>query len=499
MGRAYQGEWFMRRSWVITSGLLLCAGCMNSVQVGADAAGSGTGGTGGVGGGRTDTGSTTSSSSAGSGGATSSSSSTGDGGATSSSSGTGSGNPCDGVICTMPNAPECESATALRSYDAAGTCADGTCNYAFTDMECAGGCSNGSCVMPPLSTRIFCGTHMSCLRLPSGVECWGYNSHGQLGDNSKIDSHVPVPASALSSDVAIIAPSLGAYSNCAITSAGGVECWGYNAFGQLGNNSQIDSLVPTPVTGLSSGVVDVSIYAYEACAVTTAGSVKCWGEYDGQLGNLVPVDVINVSAAVGVAVRAGGACAVTSTGAVKCWGDNTVGQLGNNTTDSAISGPVDVVGLSSGVVAVTATGFSTCALLGTGAVKCWGWGGSGKLGNNTTGDSPVPVDVVGLSSGVVAIDAGMNHVCALLATGALKCWGSNDVGELGNGSNVYYSTVPADVIGLSSPVVDFSCGADHTCAILANGKVECWGFNGLGQLGDGTTVQSSVPVEVVGF
>jgi alpha-tubulin suppressor-like RCC1 family protein len=138
-------------------------------------------------------------------------------------------------------------------------------------------------------------------------------------------------------------------------------------------------------------------------------------------------------------------CAVTSTGGVKCWGPNAKGQLGNNsTTNSPV--PVDVTGLSSGVVAVAAGYYHTCAVTSTGGVKCWGYNAKGQLGNNSTTDSLVPVDVTGLSSGVVAVAAGDNHTCAVTSTGGVKCWGNNAYSQLGNNSTTY-SPVPVDVMG----------------------------------------------------
>ena len=147
---------------------------------------------------------------------------------------------------------------------------------------------------------------------------------------------------------------------------------------------------------------------------------------------------------------------------------------------------------------VAAGNSHTCVLSSAGAVRCWGLNGTGQLGNDSTTDSLTPVAVTGLSSGVAAIVAGDNQTCALTTTGGIKCWGNNGNGQLGNGT-VVQSNVPVDVTGLTSGVTAIAAGDNHTCAALAAGGVKCWGWGTSGQLGNNTIISSSVPVDVQGL
>jgi alpha-tubulin suppressor-like RCC1 family protein len=253
------------------------------------------------------------------------------------------------------------------------------------------------------------------------------------------------------------------------------------------------------VTGLTSGVQAISAGGYHTCALVNGG-VQCWGyNYSGELGNgttttnsNVPVAVTGLTSGV-QAISAGGyhTCALAN-GGVQCWGNNGFGELGNGTTTNS-NVPVAVTGLTSGVQAISAGEYHTCALV-NGGVKCWGYNNYGQLGNGTTTtNSNVPVAVTGLTSGVQAISAGLYHTCALV-NGGVQCWGYNNYGQLGNGTTTN-SNVPVAVTGLMSGVQAISADGDNTCAV-ANGGVQCWGYNGYGQLGNGTLANSDVPVAV---
>jgi len=364
------------------------------------------------------------------------------------------------------------------------------------------------------------GTSHTCALTTSGeVKCWGNDGRGQLGDNFGTGGLMPVDVTGLASGVASLAAGMN--HTCALTTAGGVKCWGANSLGQLGENmpegnvadSAKSRSTPVDVTGLASGVADMALGDQYSCVLTTAGGVKCWGDNSvGQLGDntrtirLMPADVTGLASGV-AAIEAGGAhtCALTTAGGVKCWGANSKGQLGDNSTLERLV-PVDVVGLGSGVAAIAAGGFHTCALTTTGGVKCWGGNSFGQVGDNSTTDRLTPVDVTSLADEIRFIAAGEQHSCALTATGGVKCWGDNSTGQLGDNSTADRLT-PVDVVGLASGVNAIAAGAggtpmgniSHTCALTAAGGVKCWGYNGFGQLGDNSTTNRSAPVDVTGL
>ena len=349
-------------------------------------------------------------------------------------------------------------------------------------------------------TSVQAGIYHTCsLIAGGGVKCWGYKS-GDWAGVSPADSKVPLGVLGLTSGAAQL--SAGWLHNCVRTSSDGAKCWGSNSFGQLGNFSS-GALVD--VFGLTSGVESVTGGGAHSCATVTGGGARCWGSnFSGQLGDgtgvssAAPVGVVGLSSGVTVIEGrlADGTCAIAS-GGLKCWGRNHLGQLGNGGNSNSTA-PVDVSGLSTGVASVSPGVGHVCAVTSSGGVKCWGGNSSGQLGNNSTVNSNVPVDVVGLTSGVAAVAAGGAHTCALLTTGGVKCWGDNASGQLGNNSFVGQET-PVNVFGLSSGVVGLTAGGNHTCALLATGRAKCWGANSFGQLGDGTNTARATPVTVVGI
>jgi alpha-tubulin suppressor-like RCC1 family protein len=340
----------------------------------------------------------------------------------------------------------------------------------------------------------------TCAVTAGAAKCWGCNSSSRLGDGTNINRSWPVDVFGLQSGVAAIAS--GDDHTCALMAGGGAKCWGANWYGQLGDGTTAHKSTPVAVLGLQSGAA-IGVGLNHNCALTAGGGVKCWGcNGSGRLGDGTtinrssPVDVVGLGSGV-TAVAAGGEynCALTVSGGVKCWGANWTGELGDGTTTERVT-PVDVVGLASGVAAIAGGSHHTCAVTVGGGVKCWGWNEYGQLGDGTTTDSSTPVDVVGLASGVIAVAAGNSHTCALTASGAVKCWGRNYSGELGDGTTSD-SSMPVNVVGLAGEVSAITTGWGHTCVLTTAGGVKCWGANGCGQLGDGTTASSTAPVDVV--
>ena len=300
--------------------------------------------------------------------------------------------------------------------------------------------------------------------------------------------------------------SSGEESSCAVLSNGTVNCWGLNLYGELGNGTETPSDLPVVARGVTDAVSVTSDYAEYGqsafCALLSTGGVDCWGygEYgelgNGGFGSEVPVAVTGLTDAV--SVTSGGTysfCALLSTGGVDCWGYGQDGELGNGTTGGDSAVPVAVSGITNAASLIggdsNIAGPSVyCAVLTTGSVDCWGENGSGELGDGNTTSSDVPVAVTGLTDAISVSDDGYQALCALLTTGSVECWGDNQNGESGNGTigfTIPYTDVPVTVSSIDNAVSLSNDGTGAFCAVLASGGVDCWGSNNLGQLGDGTT------------
>lgn len=344
----------------------------------------------------------------------------------------------------------------------------------------------------PAFTAIAAGFDHTCaLTSRGGVKCWGANSWTQDGNPATYSSGA-FDVEGLTSGVRAIAA--GPEHTCALTVAGGVKCWGRNAEGQLGDGTTVSTSVPVDVTGLTSGVSGIAAGDLGTCALVTSTKLTCWG---GTYKSRTEVAVIDA-----VSIVSGGrhGCALTSGRGVMCWGWNDNGELGNGTASSSFTRrAVDVFGLGGPATAIGVGGSSSCALMASGAVKCWGGNGAGQLGNGSSFDSSVPVDVAGLGSGVIAIAAG-NHACAVTDVGGVKCWGWNEVGQVGDGTTTS-RRVPVDVPELSSGVTAIATGASHTCAITIEDEIKCWGRGAEGQLGNGAdeNLSTSSPIDVQGL
>jgi alpha-tubulin suppressor-like RCC1 family protein len=398
-------------------------------------------------------------------------------------------------------------------------------------------CSLASCSPASKAGSLAAGSNFGCALAEDGrLFCWGDNGKGQLGRGSLATAERPQygnPAAFLNSPAtevdlgslratAVAANGnivLDAHQACAVmvdpnsgNANRGVYCWGDNYYGQLGRSTYSTaprgSGVPQQVTGLSGGtstdaVTAVTVGGGHACALMGAavpaggGAVKCWGLNDrGQVGDgtrvssALPVAVQQFETAGALAIAAGlkHTCAITNVGRVKCWGDNARSQLGfdsPNPSERWSVVPVEVVGLGDDVIGLAAGAEHTCALKQTGAVRCWGSISDGQVGDGNIGFAqigPAPLNGA-IVTGALAIAAGGGHTCALLENGGMKCWGRNSSRQLGAGLALSVSSVPVDVLSLSNAGMAVSAGENFTCVLTNDSKVKCFGDNSSFQLG----------------
>jgi alpha-tubulin suppressor-like RCC1 family protein len=264
--------------------------------------------------------------------------------------------------------------------------------------------------------------------------------------------------------------SIGDFHACALAPDAGVLCWGDNNYQETSPDFTLEYDTPVPVPGLGPAVQVAAGDAF-SCALLADAGATCWG----QLSAYGPVTGLDTLPPLQSIAAGGFACGLAS-GAVYCWGDDlqTFTDGGRNTSPALISG------FDGGVAALSAGNSGVaCALKVDGAVLCWGGNARGAVGDGTTIDRPVPVPVL---SGATAVAAGFDHSCAALQDGGMACWGANGSGQLGNGSHSD-SPTPTPVVGLEAPVVAVSVGSLHTCALLSDQQVECWGDDYYGELG----------------
>ena len=308
--------------------------------------------------------------------------------------------------------------------------------------------------------QVAAGANHTCALMSDGtVWCWGSGGYIQLGDPSGTTSLDPVQVS-LGTTVSSIA--VGGNTSCAVTTAGNVLCWGRNNKGQIGNGTTQLSGGVTPVQlsaiPTSFTLRHLELGGQHSCATSTAGAVWCWGYANKlQLGNTAnsttdqstPVQTDSLgSTAASVSAGTDYSCALTTGGTVMCWGNNANGQLGRGSATPATSAAPTAVSVGSNVAVVSAGNSHACVVTTAGAALCWGLGSSGQVGSNSfTGTQATPTAVTGLSSGVVDIASGGSHTCALLDTGNVTCWGLDDAGQTGQADLTNRAT-PTVVAGL---------------------------------------------------
>ncbi len=345
---------------------------------------------------------------------------------------------------------------------------------------------------------------------------WGQNDYGQLGNNSTTSQSAPVQPVNLSDAIALAG---GNSHSLAIRQDNSVWGWGANWTGQVGDNTTTDRHTPTAVIlaggGALNGAKAIAAGGSHSLALKTDGSVWAWGgNWYGQLGDATTTDrhtPIQVKGSGGsgflsdiTAISAGDghSLALKSDGTVWAWGDNYYGQLGDNTTTQRNT-PIQVLGAGgsgylTNVSAISAGAFFSLALKKDGTVWAWGQNDNGQLGDNTTTERDVPVQVLNIS-GASAIAAGGAHGLTLMADTSLRAWGDNTYGQLGDNTTTQRNspvTVQKTSGGAFTGVAAIAAGSAHSLAIASDNKAWAWGFNASGQLGDTTTTDRHLPVQI---
>jgi alpha-tubulin suppressor-like RCC1 family protein len=360
-------------------------------------------------------------------------------------------------------------------------------------------------------------SHTCVLFNNGGMRCFGLNDNGQLGygntfdvgDDEKPSDRQDLALLGLASRI-----SVGGHHTCAVLDTGLMRCWGKNTYGQLGYNTKLsvgdgEAIASYGYVNVGGPVRKVAAGYEHTCALLEDGNVRCWGRNNfGQLGLANTTDIgddeqpyrASLVELDGTAkdIVAGGyhTCALMTSGSVRCWGYNAYGQLGlgnaysgnNSIGDSEVPASVPPVAVGGNNVLQLSAGLHhTCALLDTGNMRCWGHNGSGRLGyGSSPGELHAPTEDVDVGGQVLQIAAGESHTCALLSTGAVKCWGNGANGRLGYGkTDPKYTPDDASVYLDDATAFQITAGGDHTCALLSTGAARCWGLNTSGQLGRG--------------
>jgi len=343
------------------------------------------------------------------------------------------------------------------------------------------------------------------------INCWGTNSLGQLGngDSSISKSSIPLSVKNINNAVKI---STGTNHTCALLDSGRMQCWGDNTYGELGRDpsSTPSSNTPLRVPGINqkNQVVDIATGANDTCILTTAGTISCWGnnnsnqlgmDNDTILSTYQPV-AVKYLASKAIAVFAGATfntCALLDTGRIQCWGYNGSGNLGDG--NIKVSNVPTYVKTNKQARQVNLALDHSCATMMDNSMSCWGDNSDGQLGDDKPGNnSLVPVNVKQpLLTNIKTLSTaiGDEYSCELVSyqdaaanktNQAAYCWGNNQQGTLGNGT-ISNSSIPVKV-SLSASPISLAGNAAHSCTILKNGKtisMNCWGGNYMGQIGNG--------------
>jgi hypothetical protein len=383
---------------------------------------------------------------------------------------------CEAGACAgecKPGSSACRGDTPLRCdergrFSAAATCG-GETPY----------CVEGSCSRIPAVGSFSSG----CVVARSGeLRCWFPSGSYRTQTQAHPRSTPLVRAFGLEHNV---------QHHCVVTTAGGVACAGENEAGALGSGEPFiyRSTELRNVVGLSHGVASVAVYFKSSCALLEDSSVRCWGEGAGRgLQSFSPVTPPGLESGVRmVGISQFRTCAVMTNGSFRCLDTNSQAPVAR---DIPLPGKAVWLGQS-------APALHECLVLEDGRVACTGLDDHGQLGPRAPGGNSGEFRVVEGVADAQRVAVGRGHTCILTTAGGVRCWGSNTFGQLGDGTADRTREV-RDVVGLTSGAVAIACGANHACALLADGRVMCWGANSIGELGNGTGVGSPVPVLVPG-
>lgn len=436
----------------------------------------------------------------------------------------GASDGCDGTCNGCPTAHNCENMSCV-------SCGGGNEPCCLQGSECYSNltCQNGVCSSVSVSSidDVAAGEYHTCAVVNGEARCFGNNQDGQLGNGSTSNALTPTAVKGVGGSgtlTGVLSVSAGGSHTCALLNTGKVVCWGFNPYGQLGNGATTQSTVPVEVlgpngNGVLSNVTEISTGHSFTCARTNGSSVYCWGQLPfGSVGGAHPEPEQLPATTNVLEISAGGEhlCLRKTDNSIWCVGDNYYGQLGNGSSSvSSLPSPVQVVAALN--IPLSAQGLPknlgtehSCAWVSPGSTYCWGSAGLSQVtgtgsGSCEGGYACEKKAIVAISSsGGLAV--GSNHTCSL-KNGVVMCWGSNSHGQVGSnaanscsGSNACsYQEVNVEQCGSGSLAASqVAAGGDHTCAVTSSGLM-CWGRNLSGELGNGTTVNSSCPIAVSGL
>jgi len=332
---------------------------------------------------------------------------------------------------------------------------------------------------------------------------WGWNIFGELGDNTTVNKSSPVTTVAGGTNWKQVAAAIfRTQQTAAIKTDGTLWTWGHGSFGELGDNTAVNKSSPVTTAGGGTNWKQVACGYWNAAAIKTDGTLWSWG-YNGY-GQLGDNTAVNKSSPV--QPTGGGtnwkqvACgyhtaAIKTDGTLWSWGYNSNGQLGDNTVVSK-SSPVTTVAGGTNWKQVACGYTHTAAIKTDGTLWTWGSNSNGQLGNNTAGDKSSPITTVAGGTTWKQVAGGSFHTAAIKTDGTLWTWGSNGNGQLGNNSTVDISS-PVTTAGGGTNWKQVAGGSYQTAAIKTDGTLWTWGYNGYGNLGDNTAVDKSSPITTV--